>query len=349
MVSIGHELRERLKTLRGEVEQSLAEACAPDDVEAIRVRTLGRRGALTAEAKAIGTLPPAERPAAGEFVNQTKEEIESAIEAREQALGETALSTRLATETLDVTLPGRRQGQGTRHPLTIVTEDLLEIFRRMGFGVATGPEVETTWHNFEALNIPSGHPAREEMDTIYISDDLVLRTHTSPVQIRAMQTQEPPVRVVCPGRVFRSDAPDASHSPYFHQIEGLWVDEGISLGHLKWALTEFVHQYFGPEYGVRFRPSYFPFTEPSAELDMECLFCKGVGCRVCKATGWMELLGCGMVHPAVLEAVGYDSERYTGFAWGLGIDRVAMLKYGVHDIRLFFENDVRFLHQFATL
>ncbi len=311
------------------------------------MRVLGRRGSLTAEAKTIGNLPPGERPPAGDLVNQIKDGIESAIEERRRVLAESDLEERLAAETIDITLPGRRRGQGTRHPLTLVTEELLEIFRRMGFAVATGPEIETIWYNFEALNIPAGHPAREEMDTIYVSDDRVLRTHTSPVQIHAMESQSPPVRIVCPGRVFRSDTPDASHSPYFHQIEGLWIDEGISLGHLKWALTEFVHQYFGPQLDVRLRPSYFPFTEPSAELDMECLFCRGTGCRVCKSTGWMELLGCGMVHPNVLEAVGYDSERYTGFAWGLGIDRVAMLKHGVHDIRLFFENDVRFLHQFV--
>ncbi|CAN5229314.1 phenylalanine--tRNA ligase subunit alpha [soil metagenome] len=311
------------------------------------MRVLGRRGSLTAEAKTIGNLPPGERPPAGDLVNQIKDGIECAIEERRRVLAESDLEERLAAETIDITLPGRRRGQGTRHPLTLVTEELLEIFRRMGFAVATGPEIETIWYNFEALNIPAGHPAREEMDTIYVSDDRVLRTHTSPVQIHAMESQSPPVRIVCPGRVFRSDTPDASHSPYFHQIEGLWIDEGISLGHLKWALTEFVHQYFGPQLDVRLRPSYFPFTEPSAELDIECLFCRGTGCRVCKSTGWMELLGCGMVHPNVLEAVGYDSERYTGFAWGLGIDRVAMLKHGVHDIRLFFENDVRFLHQFV--
>lgn len=340
-------LRERLETLRGAVERDLAQASTPADVEALRVRVLGRRGSLTAEAKTIGSLPPGERPTAGELVNQIKDGIESALEERRRVLTESDLEERLAVETIDITLPSRRRGQGTRHPLTAVTEELLEIFRRMGFAVATGPEIETIWYNFEALNIPAGHPAREEMDTIYVSEDRVLRTHTSPVQIHAMESQSPPVRIVCPGRVFRSDTPDASHSPYFHQIEGLWIDEGISLGHLKWALTEFVHQYFGPQLDVRLRPSYFPFTEPSAELDMECLFCRGAGCRVCKGTGWMELLGCGMVHPNVLEAVGYDSERYTGFAWGLGIDRVAMLKHGVHDIRLFFENDVRFLHQFV--
>ncbi|HUP02048.1 MAG TPA: phenylalanine--tRNA ligase subunit alpha [Gemmatimonadota bacterium] len=342
------ELRDRLENLRRAVERDLEAAAGPTEVEAIRVRALGRKGSLTGEAKAIGALAPEERPAAGELVNRIKGEIEAAIEARERTLAETQLAARLEAERLDVTLPGRRRGQGTRHPITIVTDELIEIFRRMGFEVATGPEAETTWHNFEALNIPPGHPAREEMDTLYISDEVVLRTHTSPVQIRVMEERDPPVRIVCPGRVFRSDTPDASHSPYFHQIEGLWVDEGISLAHLKWALTEFVHRYFGPQIDVRFRPSYFPFTEPSAELDMGCLFCRGAGCRVCKGTGWMELLGCGMVHPAVLEAVGTDSERYTGFAWGLGVDRIAMLKHGVGDIRLFFENDVRFLHQFAV-
>jgi phenylalanyl-tRNA synthetase alpha chain len=340
-------LRERLETLRREVERQLGAASELADVEEIRVRTLGKKGALTAEAKAIGALPAADRPAAGEHVNEVKDALEAAIGERQAELATGALARRLESESIDVTLPGRRRGQGTRHPLSVVTDELLDVFRRLGFRVATGPEVETPWHNFEALNIPAGHPAREEMDTIYVAGvDRVLRTHTSPVQIRVMESQDPPVRIVCPGRVFRSDTPDASHSPYFHQIEGLWVEEGISLGHLKWALTEFVHQFFGPEVGVRFRPSYFPFTEPSGELDMECLLCHGEGCRACKGTGWLELLGCGMVHPAVLEAVGWDSERYTGFAWGMGVERVAMLRFGVPDIRMFFENDLNFLRQF---
>ena len=340
-------LQERLEALRRTVEQELTAAATPAEVEEVRVRVLGKKGALTREAKAIGSLSPEERPAAGDLVNQVKAGIEAAIAKRWQALASHALEQRLSIEALDVTLPGRRRGQGTRHPLSIVIDDLIDIFRRMGFAVATGPEVETTWHNFEALNIPAGHPAREEMDTLYLAPDTVLRTHTSPVQIRVMESQPPPVRVVCPGRVYRADAPDASHSPYFHQIEGLWVDEGISLAHLKWTLTEFVHQFFGPDVGARFRPSYFPFTEPSGELDIECQVCGGGGCPACKGTGWMELLGCGMVHPAVLEAVGYDSERYTGFAWGMGVERIAMNKYGVPDIRMFYENDVRFLHRFV--
>ncbi len=339
-------LGERLEELRRQVERELTSASSPGDVEEIRVRALGKKGALTREAKAIGALPPEERPAAGEVVNAVKTAIEAAIEARAGTLADHAIESRLAAEAVDVTLPGRHRGQGTSHPLSIVTDELLEIFRRMGFAVATGSEVETVWHNFEALNIPAGHPAREEMDTLYVGGDRVLRTHTSPVQIRVMESQEPPVRIVCPGRVFRADDPDASHSPYFHQIEGLWVDEGISMGHLKWALTEFVHQYFGPDVGVRFRPSYFPFTEPSGELDIACQVCGGAGCASCKQSGWMELLGCGMVHPAVLEAVGYDSERWTGFAWGLGIERVAINKFGIPDIRMFYENDVRFLHKF---
>jgi phenylalanyl-tRNA synthetase alpha chain len=340
-------LEQRLEALHHAVERDLGAAATPADVEEIRVRVLGKKGTLTVEAKAIGALPPAQRPAAGERVNETKEAIEAIIAERREALASGALEGRLLAEAIDVTLPGRRRGQGTRHPLSIVVKDLLDIFRRMGFGVATGPEVETTWHNFEALNIPAGHPAREEMDTLYLAPDTVLRTHTSPVQIRVMESQPPPVRIVCPGRVFRADAPDASHSPYFHQIEGLWVDEGISLAHLKWTLTEFVHQFFGPEVGTRFRPSYFPFTEPSGELDIECQVCGGSGCPACKNTGWMELLGCGMVHPAVLEAVGYDSERYTGFAWGMGVERIAMNRYGVPDIRMFYENDIRFLHRFV--
>lgn len=342
------DLRERLDDVRATVERELASASSPDDVEEIRVRTLGKKGTLTSEAKAIGSLPPGERPAAGEHVNRVKDAIEAAIEAREAELAEKALADRLEAEALDVTLPGRRRGQGGRHPLSIVTDELLEIFRRMGFAVARGPEAEDSWHNFEALNIPADHPAREEMDTIYLEPgELLLRTHTSPMQIRVMEATEPPVRVVVPGRIFRADTPDASHSPYFHQIEGLWVDEGISLAHLKWALTEFVHQFYGPEVTVRLRPSYFQFTEPSAELDIQCTLCGGSGCPACKRTGWMELLGCGVVDPAVLEAVGYDPERVSGFAWGMGIERVAMNKYAIPDIRLFYENDLRFLRQFG--
>ncbi len=339
-------LDERLEALHRDVERELRAAGSPAEVEEIRVRTFGRKGRLTAEARSIGSLPVEERPGAGELINRVKEGIESSLADRARALDREALEQRLDTEGVDVTLPGRRRSVGTRHPLTIVTDELLEIFRGMGFEVASGPEAETVWHNFEALNIPAGHPAREEMDTIYVDDDLVLRTHTSPVQIRVMEAGPPPVRVVVPGRVFRNDTPDASHSPYFHQIEGLWVEEGISLGHLKWALTEFAHRYYGADVDVRFRASYFPFTEPSAELDIECVICGGAGCRACKGSGWMELLGCGMVHPAVLEAVGYDSERYTGFAWGMGVERIAMNKYRIPDIRLFFENDLRFLHQF---
>lgn len=342
------ELRERLDRVRERVERELEAASSPEDVEEVRVRTLGKKGALTTEAKAIGSLPPEERPAAGERVNRIKDVIEEAIAGRQAVLAGEALARRLESEAVDVTLPGRRRGQGGRHPLSIVTDELLGIFRRMGFGVARGPEVEDPWHNFEALNIPADHPAREEMDTIYLEPgELLLRTHTSPMQIRVMEAQEPPVRVVVPGRVFRSDTPDASHSPYFHQIEGLWIDEGISLAHLKWALTEFVHQFYGPDVGVRFRASYFQFTEPSAELDIQCTLCGGVGCPACKRTGWMELLGCGVVDPAVLEAVGYDPERWSGFAWGMGIERVAMNKYGIPDIRLFYENDLRFLRQFG--
>ncbi|HUP19511.1 MAG TPA: phenylalanine--tRNA ligase subunit alpha [Gemmatimonadota bacterium] len=342
------ELGDRLTALREEVRGRLADASTPEAVEEIRVQVLGKKGELTGEAKAIGGLPPEERPAAGQLVNRIKDAIEAEVEAAAGRAAESALAGRLAAEAVDVTLPGRRRGLGTRHPLTIVTDELLEIFRRMGFTVATGPEVEDAWHNFEALNIPEGHPAREEMDTIYLATgDRLLRTHTSPVQIRVMESGPPPVRVVVPGRVFRNDTPDASHSPCFHQIEGLWVDEGISMAHLKWALTEFVHQFYGPDVGVRFRPSYFQFTEPSAELDIECQVCRGAGCRACKRTGWMELLGCGMVHPAVLEAVDLDPERWTGFAWGMGVERIAMNKYGIPDIRLFFENDLRFLRPFA--
>lgn len=335
-----------MEAIRDAVERELETATEPSDVEAIRIRVLGRKGELTAETKSIGALPPEQRPAAGGLINEFKGLVEAAIVAREEKLGEQAMRRRLEAEAEDVTLPGRRRGRGVAHPLSIVTEEILAIFQRMGFETVFGPESESVYYNFEKLNIPLGHPAREEMDTIYLSVDTVLRTHTSPVQIRTMERAQPPIRIVCPGRVFRNDTFDASHSPYFHQIEGLWVEEGISMGHLKWALTEYAREFFRADARVRFRPSYFPFTEPSAELDVGCVFCNGEGCRVCKQTGWLEMLGCGMVHPAVLEGVGYDSERYTGFAWGMGIERPAMLKYGIPDIRMFFENDVRFLHQF---
>ena len=339
-------LRERLEALRRKVERDLAATSLPAEVEEIRVRTLGKKGALTAEAKAIGALPAEDRPQAGELVNAVKNALEAAIAARETILAEGALARRLEDETLDVTLPGRRRGQGTRHPLSIVTDDLLEVFRRMGFSVASGPEVETPWHNFEALNIPAGHPAREEMDTIYLAGmDRLLRTHTSPVQIRTMETRKPPVRIICPGRVYRRDA-DITHSPVFHQVEGLAVDRGISMSDLKGTLELFARELFGPDSRIRFRPSFFPFTEPSAEVDVLCFLCKGDGCRVCKASGWLEILGSGMVHPRILRTMGYDTEDVTGWAFGMGVERVAMLRYGIDDIRLFYENDLRFLSQF---
>jgi phenylalanyl-tRNA synthetase alpha chain len=278
--------------------------------------------------------------------NELKTSIESALETLQAEVDDREKRSALDRETLDVTLPGSRRRIGHRHPLTIVRNHIEDIFISMGYTVEDGPEVESTYYNFEALNIPAAHPARDPKDTLYISDDLVLRTHTSPVQIRTMEKRQPPVRIICPGRVFRRDAADATHSPMFHQIEGLLVDEGITFSDLKGTLERFHKEFFGEKTRTRLRPSFFPFTEPSAEVDVSCIFCESAGCRICKQTGWIEVMGSGMVHPNVYSFVNYDAERYTGFAFGLGIDRYAMLKYGIGDIQLFFQNDMRFLEQF---
>ncbi|MEJ2201275.1 MAG: phenylalanine--tRNA ligase subunit alpha, partial [Desulfuromonadaceae bacterium] len=277
--------------------------------------------------------------------NQVKEELEQRIEARFAALRQEEIARRLQSETIDVTLPGRGRHAGTKHPITLVTEEIVEIFSALGFGVEEGPEVEKDFYNFEALNIPKDHPARDMQDTFYVSDDIVLRTHTSPVQIRTMLEHEPPVRVIAPGTVYRRDS-DLTHSPMFHQIEGFLVDRKVTFGDLKGILTTFLSRFFGEGVGVRFRPSFFPFTEPSAEVDIQCVICRGKGCRVCKNSGWLEILGSGMIDPEVFKSVNYDPELYSGFAFGMGLERIAMLKYGVNDLRLFFENDIRFLRQF---
>ncbi|ROR32563.1 phenylalanine--tRNA ligase subunit alpha [Inmirania thermothiophila] len=314
-------------------------------LDAVRVAYLGRKGRLTEYLKGLGRLGPEERPRAGRAVNEAKARLQEAVEARRGALEEAALQARLAAERIDVTLPGRGQSPGGLHPVTRTLERIEALFRSMGFEVAEGPEVEDDYHNFEALNIPPEHPARAMHDTFYFDARTLLRTHTSPVQIRVMERQPPPVRIIAPGRVYRCDS-DVTHSPMFHQVEGLLVDEGVSFAHLKGVLHEFVRHFFERELALRFRPSYFPFTEPSAEVDIQCVICGGGGCRVCGGSGWLEVLGCGMVHPAVFRHVGIDSERYTGFAFGLGVERFAMLRYGVDDLRLFFENDLRFLEQF---
>jgi phenylalanyl-tRNA synthetase alpha chain len=311
----------------------------------VRVRFLGKKGELTAIMKEMGRLSAEERPILGALANRVTVELETLFIARQQAIREAEIVRRLASERIDVTLPGRSAFVGTRHPITQVTEEICEIFTSLGFGIEEGPEVEKDFYKFEALNMPKDHPARDMQDTFYISDDVVLRTHTSPVQIRTMLRQAPPVRVIAPGTVYRRDS-DITHSPMFHQIEGFLVDRHVTFGDLKGILTAFVTQMFGKSVGVRFRPSFFPFTEPSAEVDIQCVICGGDGCRVCKNSGWLEILGSGMIDPEVFRAVHYDPETYSGFAFGMGLERIAMLKYGVNDLRLFFENDVRFLRQF---
>ncbi len=305
-----------------------------------------QRGELSLEMRKLGSLPAEERPQVGQLLNRLKNAITEAIEQRQQELKEGQRKRRLKEESIDVTLPGFAFPLGSVHPIRRVLREMEEIFVRMGFRVLLGPEVETDYYNFEALNIPEGHPAREDQDTLYLGGGLLLRTHTSPVQIRTMEKHRPPIRIVVPGRVYRRDSVDATHSPMFHQIEGLVVDEGISMADLKGTLEMFFRELFSSETRVRLRPSYFPFVEPGAEVDISCIFCSGNGCKVCKRSGWIEILGAGMVHPRVFSMVGYDSERYTGFAWGMGIDRIAILKYQVSDMRYFFENDVRFLSQF---
>lgn len=324
-----------------EVEQAADLA----QLDAVRVRYLGKKGLLTDHLKALGALPAEERRVAGQAINEAKDRLQRALDGRRAVLETEALEARLTAERIDVTLPGRGGRPGGLHPLTRTLERIERIFAQAGFAVAEGPEIEDDWHNFGALNIPEHHPARAMHDTFYFDAHTVLRTHTSPVQIRVMERQAPPVRVIAPGRVYRCDS-DVTHSPMFHQVEGLMVDEGVSFADLKGTLDDFLKTFFETDLPVRFRPSYFPFTEPSAEVDIGCVICGGKGCRVCKDSGWLEVLGCGMVHPNVFAAVGVDSERYTGYAFGMGVERLAMLRYGVNDLRLFFDNDLRFLRQF---
>ncbi len=330
------------------VGRALEEVAASGDLAAldeVRVRLLGKKGLLTEQLKGLGALPVAERPAAGQKINDAKAAIQAALEARRAALEQAALSATLARGSIDVTLPGRGRQPGTMHPVTRTRLRIERIFAQAGFQVAAGPEVEDDFHNFEALNIPANHPARAMHDTFYFPDGRLLRTHTSPVQIRAMQIQKPPLAVIAPGRVYRCDS-DMTHTPMFHQVEGFVVGEAVSFANLKAMLHGFVERFFERSLGMRLRPSYFPFTEPSAEVDIECVFCHGAGCRVCKHTGWLEILGCGMIHPNVLAAAGIDGEQWQGYAFGMGIERLAMLRYGVDDLRLFFENDLQFLKQF---
>jgi phenylalanyl-tRNA synthetase alpha chain len=334
-----------LEKIRNETVISISQASTEKAISEIRVKVLGKKGSLTQLLKRLGTLPEADRREIGKRANQVKEDLEGKIEEALLQIEERERREALEREKIDVTLPGRRLPIGKRHPLTQILDEIIDIFSRLGFEVVEGPEVELDYYNFEALNIPKGHPAREMQATFFISDDVVLRTHTSPMEVRTMEKHPPPVRIISPGPCYRRDS-DPTHSPMFHQVEGLLVDKGITFADLKGVLTFFVHQMFGKETRLRFRPSFFPFTEPSAEVDIECVMCGGKGCGVCSNTGWLEILGSGMTDPAVFGFVNYDPEEVTGFAFGMGVERIAMLKFGINDIRLFFTNDLRFLRQF---
>ncbi len=332
-------------SLLAEALQAITNSSDEKSLKSLRVHYLGKKGSLTAQLKNLGQLPPEQRPAAGEIINVAKRSIQEAIDTRQITLASASLADKLSRESIDVTLPGRRQSAGGLHPITITIEKITSIFASAGYDVAEGPEIEDDYHNFEALNIPGHHPARAMHDTFYVSPGTVLRTHTSPVQVRVMENGTPPFRMICPGRVYRCDS-DLTHTPMFHQVEGLLIDEEVSFADLKGTVEDFLHAYFEEEMPVRFRPSYFPFTEPSAEVDMGCVACNGTGCRICGQSGWLEVMGCGMVHPHVLELSNIDSGKYRGFAFGMGVERLAMLRYGVSDLRTYFENDLRFLRQF---
>ena len=335
-----------LDDLKNEATAAIASAVDVAALEKLRVELLGKKGRVTDLLKSLGQLDAAERPKAGAEINAVKQLLNNQISDRKQVLQRAAIREELERERVDVTLPGRAELMGSLHPITRTIERMADFFSRLGFQVVEGPEIEDDYHNFEALNIPAHHPARAMHDTFYIDDSHVLRTHTSGVQIRTMETREPPIRVICPGRVYRCDS-DLTHSPMFHQVEGLLIDDDVSFGQLKGIIQDFLHAFFEQDaLSVRFRPSYFPFTEPSAEVDIQCVKCAGEGCRVCSGTGWLEVMGCGMVHPRVLEMSGVDTERFQGFAFGMGVERLAMLRYGIGDLRLNFENDLRFLAQF---
>ncbi len=339
-------MKEKIQKIKELVEKNLEQATDLEALENIRIKFLGKKGELTAVLKGMGSLSPEERPVIGALANEVRAFLESQIEAKKSQILKKERAEKIKSETLDVTMPGKKSELGKVHPLTSVMNSIKDIFLGMGFSIADGPEVEYDYYNFEALNIPPNHPARDTQDTFYINDKVVLRTQTSPMQVRIMEQQKPPIRVIAPGRVYRSDALDATHSPVFHQIEGLVVDKGVTMADLKGTLEMFIKSLYGEETKVRFRPHHFPFTEPSAEVDVACFACGGKGCRVCKGEGWIEILGCGMVHPKVLANCGIDPEIYSGFAFGLGLERIAMRKFDIDDIRLFFENDLRFLKQF---
>lgn len=338
-------MKYQLQQLEKDATSALAVADSSSALQDIRVRFLGKKGAVTELMKGMRDLPVDQRPVLGALINQLKDRLEIAFTEMAERLSYKEIAARLEGEKIDVSLPGRSTFVGSKHPVSLVSEEISRIFADLGFCVEQGPEIEQDFYNFEALNIPKDHPARDMQDTFYINDDVVLRTHTSPVQIRSMLKQNPPVRVIAPGTVYRRDS-DITHSPMFHQIEGFLVDRQVTFADLKGILTHFLTRFFAADLGVRFRPSFFPFTEPSAEVDIACVMCCGKGCRVCKNTGWLEILGCGMIDPEVFKSVNYDSEQFSGFAFGMGLERIAMLKYGVSDLRLFFENDLRFLRQF---
>lgn len=340
-------MKEQLLALQEQALAELEAACCLDELKALKVKYLGKKGPMTEILRGMGKLPAEERPKIGQIVNEIKAQLEAAIEAKNTVLEEKALADKLANEKVDITLPGRHQGCGHLHPVTLTLREVKKIFMRMGFDVMEGPEIENDYYNFEALNLPKDHPARDMQDTFYITEEFLLRTQTSPIQARTMQSREPnsPIRMIAPGTVYRNDY-DATHSPMFHQVEGLVLDKNISLADLKGTLELFCKEMFGSSVKIRLRPSYFPFTEPSAEVDISCVICGGKGCRVCKNSGWLEILGSGMVHPHVLEMSGYDPKVINGYAFGMGIERIAMLKYGIDDLRLFFENDLRFIRQF---
>ena len=339
------EITEAIKLQLQHAEQDLISATTLEQVEEIRRAYLGKKGELTLILRQIGELPAEERPALGKQINDMKERLMEFIRQRTDVLEVAEINRRVSSEALDITMPGIRPPRCHLHPVNRVFDEIEALFLSMGFKIARGPDIETDYNNFEALNIPKDHPARDMQDTFYLTKGLVLRTHTSPVQIRVMKSTKPPIAIIAPGKVYRCDA-DVSHSPMFHQVEGLLVNHNVSFANLKGVLNTFAQQMFGKETSTRFRPSYFPFTEPSAEMDIECIFCKGKGCRVCQETGWLEVIGCGMVHPAVFENVGINPQVYTGFAFGMGVERLAMLKFGINDIRLFYESDLRFLSQF---
>ena len=339
-------MQERLKQILEESKKQLQEAVSVADAEDVRVKVLGKKGQLTEILRSMGQLAPEERKELGQAANQVRSEVEKMLDETFENLKSKAREAKFKAEKIDVTEPGKLYKLGTKHPVTITIEEISRVFKSMGFTLTEGPEVETVFNNFDALNAGPNQPARDWTDTFYVNDDVLLRTQTSLVQVRTLMNQKPPIRVFAPGRCFRCDTPDATHSPMFHQVEGLVVDEGITMADLKGVLDSFAKQMFGPEARTKFRPHHFPFTEPSAEMDVSCFKCGGKGCKVCKGSGWIEILGCGMVHPNVLKVGGIDTEKYTGFAFGMGVERIAMLKYGIDDIRLLYENDMRFIEQF---